>query len=1351
MSDVSKSQVVSIAFCTLIACQALIAQEKSRRPEVPAGSQVMPTLAQIKAEIESLKQAAENCEILEKQTISFSSTKFQESLGVRSTGKVHTLVVRFKQIDAKTQYSVEKYEIDGKVQDLYSDAVKQTLQFVMVSDSPMSVISSLEGTAAIGAKDHMYKMAWDKSDALITVDGEHPETKVSMRVRKDNEGRWIPCQYEVSAQNISQHLHWEVQNLEGNSWHSIDYLPKGTCLYEFGDVDNRDSIKTTFEVIERSVIGKTDAPVSDSLLNPNDSQSLSVPPKEIQSQITQLEVELAVQKLKLGAEHPSIKSLEERIAALRKTEESEPKPPVTVLPLRNAKATDVAEKFKQLALGPVDAIVVDERTNSLMIRGTERQIKDIEQLIEVLDAEVSPAGYGQAAQATTPADGPTADGASPLGRGRFGGRSALAETPIGEYRRRLNDLEKPVLDLAEKVRAAGTSLGKEHPEYQKLLADLRALIQQTFATRQDIQRAELAEFTRRLQSMQQSIETREKIVEKIVDRRMEELLNPETNWNSLSALPREATIESENSPRDTESAKSIPKNSATVPTFATPESEGMIRQSGEPEDRLSSDNTNGSAASGRSPESVGTDDLIIHVIVLEGSKLAADETILGFAIRNQLVTRPAADRLQELVTAKKMIVSIDSNVPTKHAQQVDLAYGAAKDDSMSITPLEEDGRPAVDISIVEATKRFGGTENKNGKSTQTVRHEFRVNLRSYGGSESLFYFDMGGWIRLVRLSVKKGSETGSDVSPDRQQIAAEKKLIRCKTVEAEVKIRLPVAGSQFVYWNGLPVHSTNRVIFAPDVVANIDIIKEGIDSLTVYANRSSYPARVIATKSSPNLLMVELDTNVEFESSPFNKQDLSEGERIQACRNGMSYEYFALEVSEVKAGVQPVKLDKALPKWTGTVFLDRTLEKFVGLGSTNGELVPASELAQWSEIPMSTVGVLLISDRSLELTVADEPTRASSTSATFEIPAHQSCEVQLSKIHGADDLNICLSIEPRCSMPEARELLNKHKMHIELKDADIEQLQTGNMVIKALYIAPESNSVRAIANFAVGAGMDPVFIAAGHGIVIGVVRMARATPTAAVLGNSESAKSTPKNSAAIPTFATPDSVLAHLDSASTSGDFGVIADCLSEDESRRFAGILLHQSSMMSTISLIAARVSNDSSQLAEDASAITAMAIVLKSSMVPDPPADAKAAYDKLTASFVNIFASQPASFDPDEFLQLLIKSTGILKDHRAFIRDMGKAMSEIDDKAKNAESPFGAAKPQWNVVIDGIDGDHATATDLRERKPGANLLTPATTEIQLDRIDGDWKISKLFGDEIIKQLAAGPQVSPSETDSSK
>ena len=113
-----------------------------------------------------------------------------------------------------------------------------------------------------------------------------------------------------------------------------------------------------------------------------------------------------------------------------------------------------------------------------------------------------------------------------------GKESVQTGTSIAESRRRLNNLEQPVLQLAEKVRATEASLGKDHPDSLRQRADLRVLVQQTFAARQEIQRAELAEFTRRLQRMKQSMDARETIAEKIVDRRVEELLNPDVDWGS---------------------------------------------------------------------------------------------------------------------------------------------------------------------------------------------------------------------------------------------------------------------------------------------------------------------------------------------------------------------------------------------------------------------------------------------------------------------------------------------------------------------------------------------------------------------------------------------------------------------------------------------------------------------------------------------------------------------------------------------------------------------------------------------------------------------------------------------------
>ena len=64
-------------------------------------------------------------------------------------------------------------------------------------------------------------------------------------------------------------------------------------------------------------------------------------------------------------------------------------------------------------------------------------------------------------------------------------------------------------------------------------AELRETVRKAFEARQKLQRAELAEFTQRLQAVRQSIETRERISQQIIDRRVDELLDPNLKWDSF--------------------------------------------------------------------------------------------------------------------------------------------------------------------------------------------------------------------------------------------------------------------------------------------------------------------------------------------------------------------------------------------------------------------------------------------------------------------------------------------------------------------------------------------------------------------------------------------------------------------------------------------------------------------------------------------------------------------------------------------------------------------------------------------------------------------------------------------------
>lgn len=220
--------------------------------------------------------------------------------------------------------------------------------------------------------------------------------------------------------------------------------------------------------------------------------------------------------------------------------------------LQNSDAQDTAKVIEQIFENRV-TVAFDERTNSLIVRTQEALHQQIESLLIQLD---------EAPDRATQAGGAT---------GSSSPDASNPPVPIAEYRRRLADLETPVMQLAEKVRAVETSLGKDHPDAVKQRAGLRALVQKTFAERQEIQRAELAEFTRRLQRMQQAIETREKIVDKIVDRRVEVLLNPDVDWrDSISTASTPDSTDDIDRPEANSDIKEVPPFHSQEPFSIAP-------------------------------------------------------------------------------------------------------------------------------------------------------------------------------------------------------------------------------------------------------------------------------------------------------------------------------------------------------------------------------------------------------------------------------------------------------------------------------------------------------------------------------------------------------------------------------------------------------------------------------------------------------------------------------------------------------------------------------------------------------------------------------------------------------------
>ena len=101
-----------------------------------------------------------------------------------------------------------------------------------------------------------------------------------------------------------------------------------------------------------------------------------------------------------------------------------------------------------------------------------------------------------------------------------------------------------------------------------------------------------------------------------------------------------------------------------------------------------------------------------------------------------------------------------------------------------------------------------------------------------------------------------------------------------------------------------------------------------------------------------------------------------------------------------------------------------------------------------------------------------------------------------------------------------------------------------------------------------------------------------------------------------------------------------------------------------------------------------------------------------------------------PSANSQKLAPSAELLKDKRQFIVDVLAASDQRNGLASKAESP-----PNWKVIV---EGDHAVATESTDEQ--------APTRIALTRVDGQWKISNLFGKDTIKGIVSGAS-QPSET----
>jgi hypothetical protein len=84
--------------------------------------------------------------------------------------------------------------------------------------------------------------------------------------------------------------------------------------------------------------------------------------------------------------------------------------------------------------------------------------------------------------------------------------------------------EKEAAELARRIRSSPA-------DAEQLKAALRLSVGEAFALRQQLHQAELADFQKRMAKVQQTIQTREQRRDKIIDRRVDDLLDPDVPWD----------------------------------------------------------------------------------------------------------------------------------------------------------------------------------------------------------------------------------------------------------------------------------------------------------------------------------------------------------------------------------------------------------------------------------------------------------------------------------------------------------------------------------------------------------------------------------------------------------------------------------------------------------------------------------------------------------------------------------------------------------------------------------------------------------------------------------------------------
>jgi hypothetical protein len=225
---------------------------------------------------------------------------------------------------------------------------------------------------------------------------------------------------------------------------------------------------------------------------------------------------------------------------------------IKAFPIKNHDADELLRALR--AVWPAEVannlvIAADSRTNTLIVRASSEKLEAVEAIILLLDnmaARTRPIPANSEA-----GEAATLEATARVSRNGPGPMVSYGpgEQAAGEYRQ----FEERSMALAGEYRQQQAVAPDDSKKLEQVKSELHNAVRATFDARQAWQRSHAAQLRQRLEQIERRISERGQLSDQIIERRVEELLHPEKQWESsdgrggdsnVAATPESASTES---------------------------------------------------------------------------------------------------------------------------------------------------------------------------------------------------------------------------------------------------------------------------------------------------------------------------------------------------------------------------------------------------------------------------------------------------------------------------------------------------------------------------------------------------------------------------------------------------------------------------------------------------------------------------------------------------------------------------------------------------------------------------------------------------------------------------------------